>query len=110
MTAKYGIDVLSSRRRNHGFRARLEGGESLLERDPGALNRGVVSVRVDLQRLANRNRHRRERLRDLRAVPAVQRPEPIRLYVERNDGIAGRFREPHGAGLRYFRRAARSVE
>ena len=44
-----------------------------------------------------RQRHGRVRLRDLRAVPAAHFPVAVRLDMERQDRIAGGFREPHGA-------------
>ena len=61
-------------------------------------------------RLADDQRHRRERLRDLRAVPALQRPVPVRLDVIRQDRLPRRPREEHGARLDHARRAPRPVD
>ena len=64
----------------------------------------------DDHRLADGDRRRAERLRDLRAVPAPRRPVAVRLDVKRQDRVAGRAGQPDGARLRDARRAARAVD
>ena len=60
--------------------------------------------------LADHDRHRRARLRHLRAVPAPRGPGRRRLDVERHDRDAGDLRQEHRARLGDARRPARSVE
>src|SRR5438094_8518473 len=98
-----------SRLIEHRVRARLERLQPLLERAPGSIDRRRIGVPRNVERLADRDRDRRERLRNLRAIPAVHRPAAIGLDMERHHRIAGRLRQPDGAGLCEPRGAARSV-
>ena len=68
------------------------------------------SVSWHHERLADRNRHVRERLRNHPAIPAPRRPVPAGLDVKRQDRMAGRAGEPHGAGLGDPCRAARPID
>ena len=77
---------------------------------PRPLDLVGVGVLINREWLTHRNRHGRKRLWYLRAIPAVDAPEAIGLEMERKDGMAGCLREPHRAGLRHTRRAARTVD
>src|SRR5438270_2126900 len=98
-----------SRLIEHRVRARLERLQPLLERAPGSIDRRRIGVPRNVERLADRDRDRRERLRNLRAIPAVHRPAAIGFDMERHHRIAGRLRQPYRAGLCDARGAARSV-
>ena len=93
----------------HAERALLQSRERVFEPDTRRFEAGRLGV-PDRQRLADRQRDRAERLRNLRAVPAPGRPVAIRLDVKRQDRMPGRAGEPDGAGLRDARRAARAVD
>src|SRR4051812_27475 len=74
----------------HRQGARLERREPLLEDARRRVERRGVSFAGDMERLANRNRGGRERARNLRAIPAAERPVPIGFDVKRQHRITRR--------------------
>src|SRR6185295_14346887 len=81
----------------HRARADFERLKPLLERPRGLLDSRGVRVRRHVERLADDDRGGRERLRNVRAIPALQGPVPAGLDVERHDRVAGDLRQPDGA-------------
>src|SRR5256885_1682443 len=86
--------------REHRARPHFERVQPLFEAPPRLLDRRVVCVGRYNERLADGERDGREGLRDLRAVPALQRPVTAGFEVERQHRIAGGLGEPDRARLR----------
>src|SRR6185312_8555711 len=84
--------------------------KSLLQLLARSLDLGFARVFRDEKRFADHERDGRERLGNLRLVPAVHGPVPAGFEMKRQHGIAGRLRQPHRTGMRDARRAARAVE
>src|SRR6267142_1249745 len=87
----------------------LEGRQRSLELQPLCLDRTVGSIGHD-DRLADGHMHPGKRLRHLRLVPALHRPEPIGLDVERQDRLPRGAGEKYRAGLRDARGAPWAVD
>ena len=111
-------DVFRELRRSkqdHGRRSisrarRLEPDQRLGEPLPILIDHRRAGLRRDIDRFADGDRHVAPRLRHLVPIPAVHRPETARLDVKREERIAGRAGEPHGARLNDACRTARTVD
>jgi hypothetical protein len=91
-------------------RAGFERVQAVAEQLTRRLDPALIGIAFHVERLADHESDRRARLRNLGAVPAVQRPVPIGLEMKRQHWIARRLRQPHRARLRHARRSARPVD
>src|SRR5436190_8655444 len=88
---------------------RFQFAEHPLELDAFRFDGPVGGIR-HMDRLADGNADGAERLRHLRPVPALHRPEAIGLDVKRQQRLAGCAGQEHRPCLRHARRAARAVD
>src|SRR4029077_9955549 len=88
------------RRLNELERAGFEAAQTCFELAARRFDLDLVSAGRHRERVADDDRDRREGFRDLRPIPAAERPAAIGLDVKRQHRIAGGFRKPDRARLR----------